>query len=472
MNRRIIAVLVLVDAIAMSIAGLAAVWLRFGSFQVSVAIELDVALEYWQLALIVPWLWLPFLALEGLYDLDRLSWSFAEISRIAKALALGVVGVIILTFAVKLPGLSRWWLLVAWLLSVALVFFGRLIVQRVLSNLRRRGKMLYRTLVVGTNAEALRIVTVLGKTYAHGILPIGCLSSPTEDAREEEMCAADVPCLGLAEDIADVVHKHDVDTVVIASSAFDHDVIAGMISELRQTPVRVHISSGLFEVLTARVFVREVAGVPLITIKRLGFTALNRVLKRAFDILVSLVLIVIGSPLWIALAVAIKVTSAGPVFYRQERVGRGGACFRMFKYRSMVADADSLRDVLDEDNEADGPIFKMRNDPRVTSVGRFMRKFSLDEFPQLINVFIGDMSLVGPRPPLPSETEQYGQRHWRRMEVPPGMTGLWQVSGRSDLSFDEMVRLDLFYIENWSLMFDIALILRTVPAVFGGKGAY
>ena len=472
MDRRIIGVLVLMDLAAMSAAGLTAVWLRFGTFRVGVAIELDTTLQYWQLALIVPWVWLLFLLFEGLYDLDRLSWSFAEVSRIARALALGVVGVIILTFAVKLPGLSRWWLLFTWLFSVVLVFFGRLIVQRVLSYLRGRGKMQYRTLVVGTNAEALRIVSVLGKTRAHGLVPIGCLSSPAVDACEEEMCAADVPCLGPAEDIASVVRENDTDAVVIASSAFDHDVIADMISELRQASVRIHISSGLFEVLTTRVFVREVAGMPLITIKRLGFTGLNRVLKRMFDIVVSLTLIVIGSPLWLALAIAIKVTSRGPVFYRQERVGRRGACFGMFKFRSMVADADVLREELGEANEADGPIFKIRNDPRVTSVGRFMRKFSLDEFPQLINVFIGDMSLVGPRPPIPSETEQYGERHWRRMEVLPGMTGLWQVSGRSDLSFDEMVRLDLFYIENWSLMFDITLLLRTIPAVFGGSGAY
>lgn len=472
MNRRIVGVLALIDLIMMSAAGLVAAQLRFGTVRVDVAIETDVVLQYWQLALVVPWVWLLFLTFEGLYDLDRLSWSFTEVSRIARALALGVVAVVILTFAVKLPGLSRWWLLATWFISVALVFSGRLLVQWTLFYMRRHGRMQYRTLVIGTNAEALRIVTILGRTHAHGLVPIGCLSSPTEDTCENGMRAANVPCLGPATDILRVVKEHRADTVVIASSAFDHEVIAVMISELRQTSVGVHISSGLFEVLTTRVLVREVAGVPLITIKRLGFTGLNRVLKRGFDVVVSFTLIVLGLPLWFALAIAIKVTSKGPVFYLQERVGQLGATFGMFKFRSMVDDADTRREHLAEDNEADGPIFKIRNDPRVTAVGRFMRKYSLDEFPQLINVLLGNMSLVGPRPPLPSETEQYAERHWRRLEVPPGMTGLWQVSGRSNLSFDEMVRLDLFYIENWSLMFDISIMLRTVPAVFGAKGAY
>ncbi len=471
MDRRIIGVLVASDLVAMMVAGLVAAWLRFGTLGVPVAIQVDIDLRYWQLALAVAFFWLFFLLLEGLYDLDRLSWNFAEISRIARALALGLVGVIVLTFAVKLPGLSRWWLLVTWLLSVGLVFCGRLLIQRVLAYMRGRGRMQYRTLIIGTNAEALRIVSALHKTHAHGLAPVGCLSS-ADGSCEDDLCAAGAPCLGPATDILEAVSSEGIDAVVIASSAFDHDVIAGMISDLGHTPVRVHISSGLFEVLTTRVFVREVAGVPLITIKRLGFTGVNRVLKRLFDIVVSFLLIMVGMPLWIALAIAIKVTSKGPVFYVQERVGRGGKRFGMYKFRSMVQDADSRRHQLAEVNEADGPIFKIRDDPRITKVGRFMRKFSLDEFPQLINVLKGEMSLVGPRPPLPVETEQYAERHWRRMEVKPGMTGLWQVSGRSDLSFDEMVRLDIFYIENWSLVFDISLILRTIPAVLAGRGAY
>lgn len=472
MNRRIIGLLLVSDTVAMALAGLAATYIRFGTLRIDVAIELDVDLQYWQLSLIVPFVWLAFLTFDGLYDIDRLSWDFAELTRVGRALALGVVGVILLTFAVRLPGLSRAWLLLTYVLSSALVFIGRLAVQRMLTWVRGRGQMLYRTVVVGTNSEALRIVDVLGRTHAHGLVPVGCVSSNGGDERSDDMCAAGVPCLGRADDVAPIVREHDADTVVVASSAFDHDEIARMISELRKIPVRIHISSGLFEVLTTRVFVREVAGVPLITIKRVGFTRLNRIVKRAFDVAVSSAIMIVGSPLWLALALAVKTTSKGPVFYLQKRIGKGGRPFGMYKFRSMVANADAIRDRLAEDNEADGPIFKMRNDPRITPVGRFMRRYSLDEFPQLINVFKGEMSLVGPRPPLPAETEQYGDQHWRRLEVPPGMTGLWQVSGRSDLSFDEMVRLDLFYIENWSLTFDLALLVRTIPAVMFARGAY
>jgi lipopolysaccharide/colanic/teichoic acid biosynthesis glycosyltransferase len=177
-------------------------------------------------------------------------------------------------------------------------------------------------------------------------------------------------------------------------------------------------------------------------------------------------------PLWLALAAVIKLTSEGPMLYTQERLGKGGVPFQMYKFRSMVDGADQMLNELSSDNEATGPLFKIRSDPRLTPVGRWMRKFSIDEFPQIINVLKGEMSLVGPRPPIPSETIAYTDTCWRRLDVPPGMTGLWQVSGRSALSFDEMVRLDMFYIDNWSVGLDLALLLRTAPAVVSGRGAY
>ena len=194
--------------------------------------------------------------------------------------------------------------------------------------------------------------------------------------------------------------------------------------------------------------------------------------KRTFDLVVGGLIVLLGTPLWLLIAVGIKLQTPGPVFYRQERIGRDGKPFGMFKFRSMYVDAEARLAEIRAANEATGPLFKMKDDPRVTRIGKWMRKYSIDEFPQLINVLKGEMSLVGPRPPLPSETEQYSDHHWRRMEVLPGMTGLWQVSGRSRLTFDEMVRLDLFYIENWSVGFDMSLILRTIPAVLLARGAY
>ena len=259
---------------------------------------------------------------------------------------------------------------------------------------------------------------------------------------------------------------------MIASTAFSPDVLARVITDLRGRDVDIEISSGLLDVSTSRVLIREVSGVPLITVRGVSFSRGKRLVKRTFDLLVGVSIIAVGMPVWILLALIIKLESRGPVFYRQTRIGRGGHPFEMYKFRSMTVGADQVRDQLAADNEASGPLFKMQDDPRVTRVGTWLRKFSIDEFPQLINVMRGEMSLVGPRPPLPGETSEYSAHHWRRMEVPPGMTGLWQVSGRSRLTFDEMIRLDLFYIENWSVGFDIGLILRTIPAVLFARGAY
>ncbi len=249
-------------------------------------------------------------------------------------------------------------------------------------------------------------------------------------------------------------------------------MLARIIAELRTTDVDVHVSSGLFEVLSSRVLVSEIAGVPLITIKGISLSRGNLLVKRAFDLVTAGLIVVIGLPLWALIAAGIKLTSDGPVFYGQERVGRRGQRFKMLKFRSMYQDADARRDDLAQANEASGPLFKIRDDPRVTTIGRWLRKYSLDEFPQLINVLRGEMSLVGPRPPLPVEVGRYSIKDWRRLEVVPGMTGLWQVSGRSSLTFDEMVSLDLFYIENWSVTLDLTLLVRTVPAVLFARGAY
>ena len=249
-------------------------------------------------------------------------------------------------------------------------------------------------------------------------------------------------------------------------------MLARIVAELRTLDIEVNVSSGLFEVMTSRVLVSEVAGVPLVRIRGISLTPTRLATKRLFDIVVSGLVLLVGLPVWLLCAALVKLTSPGPLLYSQERIGRDGRAFRMFKFRTMYVDADARLEALRAENEASGPIFKMRNDPRVTSVGRWLRKYSIDEVPQFLNVLKGEMSVVGPRPPLPNETREYEDRHWRRLEVTPGMTGLWQVSGRSALTFEEMVRLDLFYIENWSVGLDLAIILRTVPAVLFARGAY
>lgn len=466
----IVGLLVASDTVALLAATLLAAYVRFDSSFISGGMpQISPGISYYEICIAVTLLWLAALAGGHLYDLDRLFWGGGELSRVVRALAVGVVAFIMLTYAFKTPGLSRAWTLLAFAFACAFVMLGRLCVRGYLRYLRRGRKLLRRTLVVGSNAEAAELMRALESHAEQGMLPVACLTSAVgDDARE----VAGVPVLGSARAVGAVVPREHIDTVIIVSSAFDQAVVARIANELRGLDVSIHVSSGLSDILSSRVLVREVAGVPVVTVRPVSLSAGNLAVKRVFDMTLATLGIVVGMPVWLLLALAIKLDSRGPVFYRQLRVGQHGKLFEMYKFRSMAADADARRTELAARNEATGPLFKMRDDPRVTRVGRWMRALSIDEFPQLINVMNGTMSLVGPRPPLPGETESYSPQHWRRMEVPPGMTGLWQVSGRSTLSFEDMVRLDVFYIENWSVGFDLSLLMRTVPAVLLARGAY
>jgi exopolysaccharide biosynthesis polyprenyl glycosylphosphotransferase len=228
----------------------------------------------------------------------------------------------------------------------------------------------------------------------------------------------------------------------------------------------------MYMILTSGTGIEEVAATPVISMKRGGIRGWDRVLKDMEDYVLSAVGLLLLSPLFLLVAVLIKLDSKGPVFYRQERVGKNGKRFMIYKFRSMVADAERVQAELLDRNEAEGPIFKMRHDPRITRVGAVIRKTSIDELPQLINVVLGHMSLVGPRPPIPKEVAQYEEWQKERLSTTPGITGLWQISGRSDLTFEEMVKWDIYYIHNWSLWLDIKILLKTVPVVLFGRGAY
>jgi exopolysaccharide biosynthesis polyprenyl glycosylphosphotransferase len=472
-RRWFVVVLILGDAVSILGGLLLATYLRFGSFSQLIAFESDeLSIEFWQLGVVVVPLWISFLALGGLYRPDRAAGGLSSTGPIARSLSFGVVALVLATYVAKLPGLSRAWTLLLWVFCIAAVLTSRALISLGLAAARRRGRMLRSTLIVGSNSESADIVRVLKGSPEAGLVPVGCLTSSQAERLSLDYCSHDMPVLGTARELVSIAVEQRIDTIIIASSAFDHDVLARMLAEVRSLDADVHVSSGLFEVLTSRVLVTEVAGVPLITVRGLSLSRGNLLVKRVFDLVVGGAVILAGLPVWLLVATAIKLTSPGPVLYAQTRVGRDGAHFPMFKFRSMYVDADARLAELQAENEASGPLFKMRDDPRVTPVGKWMRKFSIDEFPQLLNVMRGEMSLVGPRPPLPFEVERYSVDDWRRMEVVPGMTGLWQVSGRSNLTFDEMVRLDLFYIQNWSVPLDLSLIARTVPAVLFARGAY
>ncbi|MDO8987820.1 MAG: sugar transferase, partial [Coriobacteriia bacterium] len=351
--------LVFADCVGLCISVVLATYVRFGNLGSTSGFE-DTTTDglFVQLgALLVP-VWILMLWAEGLYDLERLSWGSGELSRVARSLALGVVALILVTYVIKLPGLSRAWSLLFWLFATLAVLFGRASIKLIQRFQHIRGLNLRPVLVVGSNSESADIIHVLNASRAEGLVPVGCLASSQADRLNLDWCAHDVPCLGSARDLRSVVQEHDIDTVIIASTAFEHEVLARLVTDLRGTGVDIHISSGLLDVLASRVLVREIGGVPLITVKGVFLSRTNILTKRLFDLVVASSIVIVAMPLWFVVMLLIRLTP-GPVFYRQVRVGRDGEHFGMFKFRSMVMDAETLLQELKMGNEASGPLFKM-----------------------------------------------------------------------------------------------------------------
>jgi exopolysaccharide biosynthesis polyprenyl glycosylphosphotransferase len=306
----------------------------------------------------------------------------------------------------------------------------------------------------------------------HGYRVIGCCVPLHGD--DHAATFDGLPVLGSLDDVVDVVRRYEVDTVaVLPSRELDGPALRRLGWDLEKTEAELLLAPAVTDVAGPRVRIRPVAGLPLMHMERPEFAGHRRLIKSAFDKSAALFGILLISPVLIGLALAVKLTSRGPVFYKHERIGLGGEKFHVYKFRSMVPDADRIVDALfEQSNEGNDVQFKMKRDPRVTRVGAVMRRYSLDELPQLFNVLGGSMSLVGPRPHVTREVEQYGFDMARRLLVKPGITGLWQVSGRSDLSWDESVRIDVRYVENWTLTFDLMILWKTFGAVLRGSGAY
>jgi len=273
-------------------------------------------------------------------------------------------------------------------------------------------------------------------------------------------------------DIPGIVEGCQVDTIVIALPAASHDQILRIMDHCQRRGVSFRVVPDLYQMRLHRVDADTINGIPLIAVSESQIRDWNLLVKRLMDVSLAVLTLTVLSPILGLIALAIKLDSEGPVLFRQTRVGKDGMPFTLYKYRSMKQDAEKELALLWDRNEATGPIFKIRDDPRMTRAGKWIRRASLDEFPQLINVVKGEMSLVGPRPPLATEVEKYEDWHLKRLDVSPGITGLWQVSGRSEIPFDEMVMLDVYYIENWSLGLDLTILLRTIPAVLIGGGAF
>jgi exopolysaccharide biosynthesis polyprenyl glycosylphosphotransferase len=287
-----------------------------------------------------------------------------------------------------------------------------------------------------------------------------------------ETAAGTLPRLGPVSELLTVLANHDVDELIVADSDFTERQLLDIVELAHRRGVHVSVAPSTAELLARRAQYVPGQAVPLFELRPPVYAGTDWALKRAFDLVVSAAVLVVGAPLWLAIAAAIRLDSRGPIFYHDSRVGLGEREFAMVKFRTMRADARSLQPALETRNEAEGPLFKIRLDPRVTRVGRVLRRVSLDEVPNLLNVLRGEMSLVGPRPLPVRDFELLEPWHRKRYHVLPGMTGLWQISGRSDLGFDDLVRLDFYYLENWSIWLDVQILLKTLPAVIARKGAY
>lgn len=278
--------------------------------------------------------------------------------------------------------------------------------------------------------------------------------------------------LGSVANFRDVVQGHEVDRAIICLPWQSHRTVVRLLTDCERLGIQAQVVPDLFQLTKNQIYMEELNGIPLISSRDISITGWNRLQKRIFDMVISLAILIVTLPVSVLIALAILLDTPGPVLYSQDRIGKDGRLFKVFKFRSMIPGAETLRQEMARLNESTGPLFKIRDDPRSTRVGRFLRRYSLDELPQLLNVLRGEMSLVGPRPNLPEEVAAYSEWHKKRLSVSPGMTGLWQVSGRSDLTFDEMVLLDIYYAENWCISMDLTILLRTVPAVLLTRGAY
>jgi exopolysaccharide biosynthesis polyprenyl glycosylphosphotransferase len=338
-----------------------------------------------------------------------------------------------------------------------------------LRHWRQRGFGVARLLIVGAGEVARTVMRTVVANPEQGYEIVGFVD---DDLTKGQTDIGRFKALGGIGNLLDLLGQEKIDEVVITLPWQYHRKIMSVAALCERENTRVRLVPDVFQMSLSRVEMDEIAGIPLIGIKQSAISGYNLILKRVIDFTVALLGLIFLFPFLALLALAIKLDSPGPVIFTQERVGKGGRRFVVHKFRSMVQDAESRKRELLSLNEADGPLFKIKDDPRMTRLGRFLRRFSLDELPQFYNVLRGEMSLVGPRPSVPTEVEQYQTWHRRRLEIVPGMTGLWQVNGRSDLTFDEMALLDIYYIENWSLPTDIKILLQTLPTVIFRTGAY
>lgn len=463
--------LVASDAILIFIGFINAYYIRY-QLQWFRAVDPAFQLSFWDytpFAFVLVLVILLALRFSGVYPYRYGRNLIEETYAIGTATTLGMVILIVFNLILR-PGLYSRLIFLYTALSVTILLgLSRLAIALARRYLRQYGIGVVRVLLVGVGDIGRMVMRTVAARPDLGYQVVGFIDDNPAKGNND---IGRFKALGSIENFAQIVETGNIDRVMICLPWQSHRTIQRLLRICEQEQVRALVVPDIFQLTKNQLQVEELNGIPLLSTRELSIQGWNLFLKRLSDIVLAGLLGLFTLPFTALIALAIRLDSPGPIIYSQTRVGKNGKPFRCHKFRSMVDGAHDLRHTVANLNEASGPLFKVRDDPRQTRVGRFLRRFSLDELPQLYNVLRGEMSLIGPRPNLPAEVEEYQEWHKKRLAASPGMTGLWQVSGRSELTFDEMVLLDIYYVENWSLALDLGIFLRSIPAVLRGKGAY
>ena len=440
-----------------------AYWIRdvwiFSSFERLVSLSS----YHWLLFFIVPF-WSLVFYYSGVYNFSYSSSPFKGILRMWAGIAIGVVSLAAVIFIFKSLYFSSLFIITFGATNIVFATAGRVFIWLAT---RRYKQFPMNVVIAGDGESALRLAGIIENHRNWGLNLLGFVA--------EDPDGPGVPrrrILGSVKDIPELIRRHIIDEVIFAVSKDRLIGLEDTLLLLEDEGIKTRIVLDIFPHMIARIHIDEIDNVPLLTFTTIPTDEFALFLKRVFDIAISSVMLTVLSPVLAALALAIRLTSPGPAIFMQKRSGLNGRVFDFYKFRSMYHDAENRKAALLTDNEMDGPVFKMRRDPRITVVGRLIRKTSMDELPQLWNVLKGDMSIVGPRPPLPSEVAEYERWQRRKLSMKPGITCIWQISGRNMVLFQDWIKLDLEYIDNWSLWLDVKILFKTIPAVLSGKGAY